>query len=382
MPVWPNAWPDVVAVADIDGDGRDDAVVATTRADQGDNPVNDWQLYVFHQTADHSLAAPVAIPYSSLVEETFASGGIRKRTAIASADLNGDGIADLVVGRRTGISIIYGRHDRAYTVKRIDNAAGVISGDSFVFVDADRDGRLDIASQNQTNEQTQWGLTLYFGDLAGNFARQRFVPTSNDGDIELAGGDLNGDGIADLALAFGQGLSQRVEVLFGDGVGGFPTKVIVQKPADLQRLLTIAVGDFSGSDGRDDLVVAGNDFSFSGGKYYLFRQANGVLMATPELLPSTEPNDTSNIPDTAIVADLNGDGKEDLVSLRSGGPVGYFEQRNAELSQEKLYAGPYATWGGMTPVAVGDLSGDGCKDVATANNNYGLVVWYGYGCIP
>ena len=105
-------------------------------------------------------------------------------------------------------------------------------------------------------------------------------------------------------------------------------------------------------------------------------------MATPELLPSTEPNDTSNIPDTAIAADLNGDGKEDLVSLRSGGPVGYFEQRNAELSQEKLYAGPYATWGGMTPVAVGDLSGDGCKDVATANNNYGLVVWYGYGCIP
>ncbi|MBP3985581.1 VCBS repeat-containing protein [Pseudoxanthomonas helianthi] len=382
MPVWPNTWPDVVAVADIDGDGRDDAIVATTRADQGNNPGNDWRLYVFHQTANGSLIAPLVIPYSSLVEETFASGGVRGRTAIATADLNADGIADIVVGRRTGLSILYGSRDRAYSIKRIENAAGVISGDSFVFVDADRDGHLDIASQNQTSEQTQWGLTLYFGDQAGSYSRQHLEPTSSDGDVELARGDLNGDGVLDLVLAFGQGLSARAEILFGDGAGQFPIKSIFQKPAGLQRLTTIAVGDFSGSDGRDDLVMAGNDTSFSGGKYYLFRQVNGVLTATPELLPSTAPTDTADIPDTMIAADLNGDGKKDLISLRSGGLIGYFEQLNMALSQEKLSAGPYATWGGMTPIAVGELSGDGCKDVATANYNQGLVIWRGSGCTP
>lgn len=97
--------------------------------------------------------------------------GARKRTAIAATDLNADGIADIVVGRRTGLSILYGRRDRAYTVKRIDNAAGVISGDSLAFIDAGRDGYIDIASHNQTGEQTQWGLTLYFGDQTGNFSR-------------------------------------------------------------------------------------------------------------------------------------------------------------------------------------------------------------------
>lgn len=380
MPVWPDAWPDVVAVADIDGDGLKDAIVATTMTNQDSHPQTDWKLYIFHQLTNGTLSSPVVVPYSSLAEETFRSGGTRRRTTIASTDLNGDGIADLVVGQRTGLSIVYGRRDRSYIATHVSNAAGVISGDAFTFLDADGDGQVDIASHNETSEQGKWGLTVFFGDPAGTYARQRFLPTSNDGDVELAKGDLNSDGHTDLAVSSGQGLSQRVEILLGDGAGDFSNKLVISKPPGLMRLSTIAVADFSGEDGADDLVMAGNDQEFSGGAYFLFKQVNGVLISSPIQLPSTSPKDTANTPDTMIAADLNGDRKADLITLRSGGQLGYLEQRNGELIKEQIFDGPYATWGGQIPIAVGDLTGDGCADVATANYNYGLVIWQGYGC--
>ena len=376
LPVFPESWVDGVVVADVDGDGRKDAIVSTTFYDYAGHPDRDWMLYIFHQLPDGALASPIVIPYSSRAQQIFASGGMNARTALGTADLNADGIDDLVVGQRLGLSIVYGRRDRAYTAKHVNNAAGVISGGPFEFIDADRDGYLDIASHNEANEQTQWGLTLFFGDTVGAYTRQRFMATSNDGNVELGKGDLNGDGVADLTISFGN----RVEILFGNGAGEFPSKLVLPKPAELLQLYSMAIGDFSGGDGRDDIVMSGTDFGFSGGKYFLYRQINGALSTTPALLPSTAPRDTADIPDTSIAADLNGDGKKDLLTVRSGGKIGYFEQRNSELSKEQLFDGPYQSWGGLSPISVGDLNGDGCADVATANYNYGLVVWPGRGC--
>ena len=379
-PLFDDTWVDGVVLADIDGDGRKDAIVSTTFYDYAGHPDRDWMLYIFHQLPDGALASPIVIPYSSRAQQIFASGGMNARTALGTADLNADGIDDVVVGQRLGVAIVFGRRDRAYVAKHVNNATGVISGGPFEFFDADRDGHLDIVALNEANEQTAWGLTVFFGDPAGAFTRQRFTVTTNDGDVELHKGDLNGDGIVDVAIAYGQGLSWRVEILYGNGAGEFPTKLVIPKPGGLQRLLTMVVGDFSGGDGRDDLIVAGNDLGFTGGKYFLYRQVNGALSTTPAALPWATPKDTADIPDTSIAADLNGDGRTDLLTVRSGGKLGYFEQRNSELSQEQLFDGPYQSWGGLSPIAVGDLNGDGCADVATANYNYGLVVWPGYGC--
>ncbi|RYG95981.1 MAG: VCBS repeat-containing protein [Alphaproteobacteria bacterium] len=347
--------------------------------DQGSNPA-DFKLFVYHQTSTGTLDTPVTVSYSSLSGEGTETTGWRRRTAIGSKDLNADGVPDLVVGVRGGFAVVYGQKQRNYVARRVSNVMGT-SGDSFVFLDADRDGNMDIASQNQSSGDPRWGTTVFFGDQAGTFDRQIFIPTSDDGNIELRGGDLNSDGITDLAVAFGQGLAQRVEVRYGNGSGGFSDKVTVPAPADIIRgLTTIAVGDFSGSDGKDDLVAAGTDQNFTGGTFWIFKQLGNALSPSAVKLPSLAPKDTSHTPDTSLATDLNGDGKTDFLVQRSGGSLSYFEQKNGELSTEQNYAGPYATWGGLTPIAVGDLNRDGCRDVAMANYNAGLVVWLGRGC--
>lgn len=362
----------------MDGDGRDDAIVVNTMTQQGTNP-DDFKLFIFHQTPGGVLADPVTVPYSSTAIEGDHANGARVQTAINATDLDGDGISDIVVGQRGGFALVMGRRDRAYVARRIANPMGT-SGDSFGFLDADRDGHVDIASQNESSGDPRWGLSIFFGDPSNSYNRRIFIPTSNDGDIELRIGDLNSDGIQDIATAFGQGLSQRVEIRHGNGIGGFSDPAIVPKPAELVLINTIAVADFSGADGRDDLVIAGWDKTFVGGLFFLYKQTGGALQAIASRLPSVPPTDSAWNPDKALPADMNMDGKADLVVLRSGGYLSYYENRGGELITEKYFAGPYQTFGGLTPISVGDLNGDGCRDVAISNNNYGLVVWHGKGC--
>ena len=384
MPVWPDAWPNGVVVADIDGDGRDDAIVETTRTDQDDNPDADFRLFIFHQLPDGNLDRPFVIAYTSTKDEgDIATYGIRKGTAIAATDLNGDGIADIVLGRRLGLSILYGRRDRAYEVQHVANATGAPQGDDIVFMDADDDGYLDIVAHNdawgpENDFVLRVGITVYFGAADHAYTRQKF--TASESGYGLRTGDFNNDGITDLAMFAGWNVGTGIQIRFGDGTGGFPGSLFVPQAAGLLDMNTFAVGDFTGSDGLDDLVMAGNDANFSGGKFFLFEQTGNGFLSTPGEVPSAAPKDTADVPDKSITADVNGDGRDDLLVVRSGGMIGYFEQRDGRLVQELALEGPYATWSGHSAISVGDLDGDGCKDVATANYNYGLVVWKGVGC--
>lgn len=380
MPVWPQTWPDVATVADVNGDGRLDAVVATTKADQGSNAELDHMLYLFLQQGNGVLAPYVRIAYSSVSEEGDNTRGFRKRTGIARADLNKDGIDDVVVGRREGLSIMYGSRTGSYPVRRIRNTTGAASGDAIVILDIDADGFLDIVTHNETSGDGAWGITAYFADDSGSFARQRFLATRSEGGIELKVGDLNGDRRDDLALSWMQGLNQGVEIFYGDGAGWFAAGQFLNKPAKIRTTDTIAIGDFDGGDGRDDLVVAGSDWDFDAKKIYLYKQSGDGSLAAPVLLLAGDVKDTADSPDSSIAFDANGDRTDDLLIIRSGGLLGYLEQLNGRLAQERLFPGPYLTWSGLQPLAGGDVNSDGCADVVAANSNYGLVVWYGQDC--
>jgi hypothetical protein len=165
----------------------------------------------------------------------------------------------------------------------------------------------------------------------------------------LAAGDLNRDGIPDVAVA--DGASAKVSVLLGNGDGSFQTQ---QTYAVGQSPLSVAIADLNG-DGKPDLVSANfSDATVS----VLLGNGDGTFQAQQTFAVGHNPHAVS-------IADLNGDGKPDLaaangtddtVSVLLGNGDGTFQTQHA-----------YAVGPDPQLVAVKDLNGDGKPDLAVPN---------------
>ena len=119
----------------------------------------------------------------------------------------------------------------------------------------------------------------------------------------MAVGDVNGDGRVDLAVA--DAFSDQVAVLFGNGDGTFtPPLWIYLGPSNNPR--SIAIADLN-RDGKADLVVAN-------------AAANTVAVIFGNGTGTFQPAVTIAAPGTPVslaVADFNGDGNPDLVLANS-----------------------------------------------------------------
>lgn len=374
---WPTGWPDAVAVGDFNGDGRKDVVLATTATQQGPNP-DDYTLYIFLQTNTGSLAAPLKIKYSSLDEQGNSEIGWITTTSMLVADFNRDGIDDIVAGRRFGPSFVFGSRASNFSVKRVECTSGACGPEIMAVMDVDRDGFPDLLGQN--NWGTKFGVTVYFSE-GGSFKRQRLLTNRSEGGTLLRIGDMNTDGHDDLVVSWFQGPSIGAEVFLSDNQGWFLPGTYVPSHPNLISPHAQAIGDFNG-DHRDDIALGGPTFNFDGRGFYLHKQQIDGSFQSPIELPSATPKDTANTPDKAITADMNGDGRDDLVVIHNGGDLGYFEQGAQGLNPEVLFEGLYATWTGVHGVAAGDINNDGCLDVVASNYNVGLVVFHGVGCLP
>jgi hypothetical protein len=137
-----------------------------------------------------------------------------------------------------------------------------------------------------------------------------------NGPISIAAGDLNGDGIPDLAVL--NQSDSTATVLTGSASGTFTVGTAFNVLASgglggttgLQPE-SVAIGDING-DGLPDLVVSEADLSGVLGRdaiSYLINQGSGVF-ATPVSVPAAS-KDFS--PSSVVLGDLNGDGLLDIV---------------------------------------------------------------------
>ena len=345
-----GSWADAVAVGDINGDGRDDIALTTTYYFDA---TNDYKLFVYFQNPDGTLQAPQKYDYSMANE-----------TGLALADLDGDGRKDIIVGQGGGITVfrwglIHGRmgmQSRMYGTHRVIDVA---------VLDVNRDGKLDVVGQGWDE-----GATIFLGDGNGGFNRQVELATPADGYDDVKTGDFNGDGYTDFAVLSGQGVTDAY-VYYNDGSDDFSAPTTINpNPDQAVTIGALAGGDFNG-DGRDDLAIM-SDRTHIG----LYRQdSQGKFMSPLAIGSSMDPN-------AMVGTDLNLDGLDDLVVQHGSGPLGFYLQGSGALSPEVVVDGPYATWFNTQGVAVGDINGDSCPDIVTANYNYGLVIFPGSGCNP
>ena len=344
------AEPDAIAVGDVTGDGRDDIVV-TTGYTYGD-PDN-FHLFVLAQTVSGGLAAPVSYATRGSYTQRPGSVGI--------GDVNGDGRADIVLGLdRYGIELFPQLSD------------GTLGASSFVpSTDSTqiRVGQIDKDPSRSEVAGIGWGsntVTL-FSDTGAGLTAGPTYPVPHDGwdDIELA--DVSGDGRTDLVVMSGQGLGPNFHVVPQLTNGTFGAAVAYDLGGS-ESTNGIGVGDVTG-DGRTDVVASfgGNQPSSA---MAVFGQTAGGALGTPVTYPSYD------IPEPVEVADLDRDGRADVVTLHGGWlKAGVYRGRaDGTLAAEVLYDIPYASQYSVHGLAVGDVNGDGWLDVVEADYNNGVIV--------
>ncbi len=314
-----------------------------------------------------------------LVAPQYATG--RSSYVAAVGDFNKDGKLDLVWVSSVGnlVSVLLGKGDGTFQ-DPVDygvgwNPSGVVVGDF------NGDGNLDLAVTSFSafadicSNQCQSLVSILLGNGDGTFRPRMDFATGGLTPFSIAAADFNGDGKLDLVIANAQVPSNAVSVLLGNGDGTFEPPVNYITNASPQAL---AVGDFNG-DGKTDLAVVSstigpnNTYSLS----VLINKGDGTFQA-----PATYA--TADVPSSVVVADLNGDGKPDLVVICTGGVSVLLGNGNGTFQPHLDYTtgGSPASLGiagEQGSLVVADFNADGKPDIALTVGFQSLVVGFGNG---
>ncbi|MBD0838649.1 VCBS repeat-containing protein [Streptomyces sp. TRM68416] len=293
-----------------------------------------------HKTLRLTLATATAATLTGgLLTFTTTTATAADSTTVAKADFNGDGIGDIafsadgayVNGRKAAgqLVVLYGSATGISTAKRSvisQNTTGVPgtaeAGDRFgydtAFADFNGDGYDDIAvgsmSEEVRGDKNGGMLAILWGSASGITGKGVSVPdparSSHDyWGKNLAAGDFDGDGKADLAV----GSSNSTVYVYKGGftTGGTPGgRYTITPPiqgTDAGGPLNLTAGDVSG-DGRTDLVVDGYEEGTEYGwnkNYFIPGTASGLdTGSTRTLKPGV----------ITAIGDIDNDGFGDIVS--------------------------------------------------------------------
>jgi len=280
LPIFPAA----VATGDFNGDGKLD-VVATQAGSTA--------VAVLLGKGNGTFQPPINVP------------GGDNANAVAVGDFNGDGKLDVAVANQTGntITVLLGKGDGTFQAG-VNYA--VPNGPSGIGVaDFNHDGNLDLVTLATSGNNGYVVLLLGKGDGTFGAATQFEV---DGGPASLVVGDFNHDGNQDVAVANNPVRSSgEISVLLGDGKGSFAPYVLSYAGPELT---TIAAGDLNG-DGNLDLVVS--------------EESNNPKLVTVLLGNGDgtfQPPVAQNFTGTVYrIADMNHDGKLDLVGAGTGSTV-------------------------------------------------------------
>jgi predicted nucleotidyltransferase len=347
--------PIYVTAGDLNSDGKPDLVVVN-------NLIN--TLSVLLNTTSPGAATPTFAPKQDFATE---DGPL----SVALGDLNGDGKLDLATANfnSSTVSVLLNTTAPGSTRSSFSGIQNFVTGDRAAFVtmgDLNGDGRLDLAVANFISNTVSVLLNVTpTGAVTASFAANKQIATGT-GPIFVTTGDVNGDGKLDLAVANFD--SNDVSVLLNSTGAGSnaPSFDAKQDFATGDSPLFIAVDDLNG-DGKVDLAVANLDSS-----------SVSVLLNTIRLDASTpafalkQDVDTGHGPRAVAVGDVNGDGKPDVVVTHLGvNIVSVLLNTSAAGATSTSFAPEQDFATGTDPVSItlADLNNDGKLDLAVTNSN-------------
>lgn len=339
----PGSWSvTVVKLADMNGDGKLDAVVQD----------NGGHLWVFLGQGDGTFQTPGTNYQFSLISGAQNAPSYQDAGGVAIADFNHDGKLDVAACDFAGghLAVFLGNGDGTLQ-SPIVYLSGTGSGSKPAAViagDFNGDGQTSLAVINE-GEAT---LRIFYGNGTGSF------PTSSSWSINwgswgLCSGDFNNDGYLDLCVS-----SDVVQVLTNNQSGGFG-EVTETTPGSSQA---VAAGYFS--PGNLSIVNTGwweISPGFLGGGF--LEIAQNPLQGTVEQVADIVGSPGN--PQGLALADVNMDGKLDIVMANQHNNV-YVILGNGDgtfVTPQTILPLAGRSWG----LDVGDLNGHGRPDIVVGS---------------
>lgn len=305
FPLWINT---DVLIADLDGDGRPDVLTVAQLATNAGQ--REGRLQVRLQTAPGVFLPP----------QSYSVGTYPWRMALA--DLDGDGLPDLVI--------------------------------------------TDVGNPASSTDRAVW-LLRQNTSQRGQFLTPQRLTLSPSRPYDVALGDLNGDNLPDIVVADSPPGGTGATVLYQSAVlrGTFLPPALIALPGDATG---VALGDLNG-DGRLDLVsrvsLAPTNLVPNNTLAIRYQQAGGALAPAVALNPQT-----GLISQRLTLTDYNADGVRDGVEFFTASSTAY--QAKVTTLLQSNPAGTFATVdtslsgvNGLDSGVVADLNGDGRADFAS-----------------
>lgn len=339
--------------------GSDSAAANSTGASNG-GEVEDYKAFIFERGGGVANAAST-IEISEGINGGPSLGQFAQfgSSAAAIGDLNGDGVMDLAVGAR---------YDEI--------SEGIAPGSVYVqFMNANG----TVKSALKISSNLNGGPALSTGDYFGSSI--------------AAIGDIDGDGTPDVAVGaegFYTGTSTGAIYILrlnSNGTVKSHSQITVNTPSLNVRFgsSVTAVGDLDG-DGVTDLAVGADFDDYRGSVHVLLLNSNATVKASTRISSGTNGGptfeDSSHFGSgVTSLGDLNGDGITDIAvgaSYTEGGGAAHILFLNANgtaKSSIKLADGAngvpdLANYGnfGAAVSSLGDLDGDGVTDLAVGTS--------------
>jgi len=199
--------------------------------------------------------------------------------------------------------------------------------------------------------------------MAGGFTLVS-SPVVGAGPHSITTADVNADGKPDVISANnGTGTGNTLSVLTNSGAGGF---VLASTPVVGTGAYAVTAADVN-LDGKIDLICANYGSGTGNTLSVLTNKGGGTFALASSLAVGTGPTGVTS-------ADVNGDGKPDLISANNGNTLGtsLTVLTNNGTGGFALASSPTVGIGAFSVVAV-DVNGDGKPDLISANRKAGTL---------
>jgi hypothetical protein len=320
--------PACVIAADVNGDNKLDLITAN---------YGDGSLTVLTNNGRGSFSLAATIPV----------GG--QPVAVAAADLDGDHKIDLISANHGDGTLSVLQNDGAggFTLACTPNVSS--APDGVIVTDVDGDGRLDLVSVCSLDGSIS--VDYNDGDIT-DFNGPSNPGTGwpvDGGPVSVIATDVNSDGRSDLVTA--NFTTNTMSILANIGAHGM---AMATSPGVGRGPRCVAAADVNG-DGKMDLITA-ND---TDGTLTVLTNASTLFFKLASWINITQ---WGNRPACVVAADINNDGKMDLISQNQSGNLTVFTNKNgSDFGFD--FALPVQSSLSAQTLVVADFNGDGKPDL-------------------